>query len=166
MSDLSNHTIDRVSFRVTERHYPRPIGWNAKVGPHGRSRKINTCTLTTDQGASGWGYCGPDEECRGFVGRSLTELLDLETGVRPEARVLDIALHDLAGTILGQPVWKMLGESTSSIPIYRADRLRLRWRTLEGVPGYLEGVDDSGYVIEDGVLRLPDAPGFGMTLLP
>ena len=62
MDELSNHTIEHVAFKMTERHYPRPIGWNAKVGPHGRSRKVNTCTLITDQGVSGWGYCGLGED--------------------------------------------------------------------------------------------------------
>ncbi len=119
MSELSDHTIEHVSFRMTERHYPRPIGWNAKVGPHGQSRKINTCTLTTDHGASGWGYCGPDEDIvRAFVGRRITDLFSLESGTTLEARILDIALHDLAGNILGLPVWKMLGGTKRSIPIY------------------------------------------------
>jgi D-galactarolactone cycloisomerase len=35
---------------------------------------------------------------------------------------------------------------------------------VEGVPGYVEGVDDSGYVLQDGILTLPEAPGFGMAL--
>jgi L-alanine-DL-glutamate epimerase-like enolase superfamily enzyme len=28
----------------------------------------------------------------------------------------------------------------------------------------VDGVDDSGYVLEDGMLTLPDSPGFGMDL--
>lgn len=35
---------------------------------------------------------------------------------------------------------------------------------VEGVPGHVEGVDDSGYVLEDGILSLPHSPGFGMDL--
>ena len=35
---------------------------------------------------------------------------------------------------------------------------------MEGVPGVVEGVDDSGYLLEAGVLALPDSPGFGMEL--
>ncbi len=36
---------------------------------------------------------------------------------------------------------------------------------VEGVPGVVEGVDDSGYLLEAGVLALPDSPGFGMELI-
>lgn len=119
MNELEGHMIADVSFKMTERHYPRPIGWNAKVGPHGKSRKVNTATFTTDQGASGWGYCGLDEDMiRAFVGRKVTDLFSLDAGTALEARAIDIALHDLAGNILGQPVWKMLGGSQRSIPIY------------------------------------------------
>ncbi|MGA1198901.1 MAG: enolase C-terminal domain-like protein [Candidatus Latescibacterota bacterium] len=119
MDELSQHIIADVSFKMTERHYPRPIGWNAQIGPHGRSRKINTCTLTTNKGASGWGYCGDNEdEIRAFVGRPITDLFHLILGTTLEARCIDIALHDLAGNILGLPVWKMLGGTNNRIPIY------------------------------------------------
>ena len=33
---------------------------------------------------------------------------------------------------------------------------------IESVPGIVDGVDDSEYVIQDGVLTLPESPGFGM----
>jgi L-alanine-DL-glutamate epimerase-like enolase superfamily enzyme len=36
--------------------------------------------------------------------------------------------------------------------------------TVEGVPGETDGVDTSGYVLADGVLSVPQAPGFGLTL--
>ena len=36
--------------------------------------------------------------------------------------------------------------------------------TIEGVPDWLEGIDDSGYVLQDGILRIPDKSGFGMKL--
>lgn len=36
--------------------------------------------------------------------------------------------------------------------------------TVEGVPGTTEGVDASGYLLVDGILNVPDAPGFGLPL--
>ena len=36
MSELSYHTIEHVAFRMTERHYPKQIGFNAQVGLHGQ----------------------------------------------------------------------------------------------------------------------------------
>ncbi len=35
---------------------------------------------------------------------------------------------------------------------------------VEGVPGCVDGVDDSGYILEGGILALPDSPGFGLNL--
>ncbi|HEV8245596.1 MAG TPA: enolase C-terminal domain-like protein, partial [Polyangiaceae bacterium] len=35
---------------------------------------------------------------------------------------------------------------------------------VEGVPGHVDGVDDSAYVLKDGILTLPDTPGFGLRL--
>lgn len=36
--------------------------------------------------------------------------------------------------------------------------------TVEGVPGETDGVDASGYRLEDGLLSLPTIPGFGLPL--
>ena len=119
MSELGHHMIEQASLRTCERHYPRPIGWNSRIGPHGQSSRINTCTLTTDQGASGWGLCGSNgNELQRFVGRRLTDLFSLESGTALDARLIDLALYDLAGNILGVPVWQMLGGTTRHIPIY------------------------------------------------
>ncbi len=35
---------------------------------------------------------------------------------------------------------------------------------VEGVPGVTAGVDDSGFRLRDGVLSLPDKPGYGLEL--
>lgn len=37
--------------------------------------------------------------------------------------------------------------------------------TVEGVPGTTDGVDTSAYRLRDGVLHVPDTPGFGLDLL-
>ena len=36
--------------------------------------------------------------------------------------------------------------------------------TVEGVPGHTDGVDTSGYPLVDGVVHVPDSPGFGLPL--
>ena len=120
MTPLAENTIDRIEIRTLERRYPREMGYNASGGPHGKLGQIGACVLFTDQGASGWGFCGaPEKELQRFVGRPLSALFNPETGTIPEARQIDRALHDVAGKILGQPVWKMLGaRGGQSIPIY------------------------------------------------
>lgn len=39
-----------------------------------------------------------------------------------------------------------------------------RTHIVEGVPGSTSGVDTSGYRFEDGILSLPERPGFGLSL--
>jgi phage tail protein X len=36
---------------------------------------------------------------------------------------------------------------------------------VEAVLGTSEGVDDSGYSLDESILTLPDKPGFGMDLI-
>lgn len=120
MTTLAEHTIDRIEIHSLERRYPREIGYNAKWGPHGKNSQVNACVISTDQGASGWGFCGArEDELQRFVGRPLSALFRQETGTAPEALEIDRALHDLVGQVMGQPVWKMLGaRGGQSIPVY------------------------------------------------
>ena len=120
MTALAEHTIDRIETRALERRYPREIGYNARGGPHGRSSRVTACVISTDQGASGWGFCGaPKDVLQRFIGRPLSALFSPETGTAPEALAIDRALHDLAGKIMGQPVWRMLGaRGGQSILVY------------------------------------------------
>ena len=104
---LEEHIIDRVSSRALTRRYPRHIGWNAQGGPHGKDATVTACILGTDHGATGWGFCGADEAVtKRFVGRRLSDLFNPATGAAPEARAIDVALHDLAGQILSQHHWR------------------------------------------------------------
>lgn len=41
-----------------------------------------------------------------------------------------------------------------------------RAEIIEGVPGTIFGVDASAYTFEDGMLSVPERPGFGLTLKP
>ncbi|MHC4716250.1 MAG: mandelate racemase/muconate lactonizing enzyme family protein [Planctomycetota bacterium] len=120
MTSLTEHTIERIEIRHLQRRYPRHIGWNAQTGPHGTSAQVGAFILHTDQGASGWGFSGaPAEMAQPFIGRRLCDLFDPETGTVTEARCIDIALHDLAAKILGEPVWRMLGaRGGPSVPVY------------------------------------------------
>jgi D-galactarolactone cycloisomerase len=117
---LADHHIATITHHPLLRRYPRPIGWNAQGGPHGETQKVIACRITTDQGASGFGFGVPqDGGAQMFVGRRLDELFAPNSGTVPEARMIDVPLHDLAGNILGLPVWRMLGGvGGAQIPVY------------------------------------------------
>lgn len=125
MDALADHRITRIQVIPLRRSYPRPIGWNAQIGPHGQHQQVHAVRIETDRGASGWGFGGAKEEAlQGFVGATLDTLYHPTDGVTLAARPLDIALHDLVGVITGQPVWRLLGaqglddDGQPTIPVY------------------------------------------------
>jgi D-galactarolactone cycloisomerase len=122
---LAGHRITSLEWKRVPLPWPRLVGKNAKLDIHGRGPTVTAAILKTDQGAMGWGeaYVNPKDSdaLRGKVlGRSVAECIDPATGIlMPEMRPLDIALHDLAGVILNQPVWKMLGADEPKLfPVY------------------------------------------------
>lgn len=108
---LAGHRIIAVESTRVRSRYPRTIGRNARLGAHGDGPDVLAITVRTDAGASGWGlYEGPEPDLTTCIGRPLEELFDPAAGViAPDALPLDIALHDLAGRLLGLPVHTMLG---------------------------------------------------------
>ncbi|HEX3815948.1 MAG TPA: enolase C-terminal domain-like protein, partial [Mycobacteriales bacterium] len=108
-------TSARVGYR-----YLRPIGRNSFRG-HLRQEGFSTAqVLRTNRDATGWGlplHC--DGDPGSVLGRNLAEVFDPAVGVtEPAARVLDHALHDLAGRILDLPVHAMLGASGATPRCY------------------------------------------------
>ena len=108
---LAEHKIAAVRTRTLRARYPRVIGRNARLGGHGKGPTTQIRELETDQGARGWGFSWtPPERTPDLVGRRVSELFHPAYGViAPEAMPFDFPLHDLAGVILGEPVWRMLG---------------------------------------------------------
>lgn len=118
---LAGHTVSAVRlFDVTTR-YPRTVGRNAFLGSHGSGPVDRAVAITTDQGAVGWGLlAAPVEHPESIVGRPLADLIDPASGVRDDSVIwADLALHDLAGIVLGVPVHALLGAAgQTTTPIY------------------------------------------------
>lgn len=108
---LAEHRIAEIRTRTFQSRYPRVIGKNSRLPGHGEGPRDQVREIVTDQGAVGWGLSWVKPEALpDLMGRPVAELIDPAVGViAPEALPLDFALHDLAGVILGQPVYKMLG---------------------------------------------------------
>ncbi len=112
--ELGKHKIAAIETRKVAQPWPRLVGKNARLDVHGRGPRPEIAILKTDQGASGWGMIRGDAQAArkleaALVGKSVAEAFDPATGTRPAFKALDIPLHDLAGVILGQPVWKLIG---------------------------------------------------------
>jgi D-galactarolactone cycloisomerase len=110
---LADHRIANVHTLSIRSRYPRTVGKNARLGSHGDGPTSQIRVLVTDQGAAGWGISWTrPESTPDLVGRPVAELIDPASGViAEEAMPFDFPLHDLAGAILGQPVYRMLGSA-------------------------------------------------------
>ena len=121
VKSLAEHCIREIkTLRVSSR-YTRTIGRNSRAKIHGDGPNTQVRAIVTDNGALGWGPSrAPEEEMSDLIGRPIAELFDPAVGViADEAMPLDYALHDLAGVILDQPVYQMLGgKGKTAVPCY------------------------------------------------
>jgi D-galactarolactone cycloisomerase len=113
---LSAHKIAAVEIRKIRLTWPRLVGKNARLDIHGHGPTPDVCLLKTDQGAMGWGMIrGSAQTVRDLqsevMGKPVSDLISTTGITAPILRCFDLPLHDLAGVILGQPVWKMLGRA-------------------------------------------------------
>jgi D-galactarolactone cycloisomerase len=117
---LEGHRLIRIDSQRVQDRFPRYVGRNATGKPQAYGAGTQFRVLTTDQGAQGWGTSHlPEEQLQPLLSRRIADLIDPAAGVFEHARGLDQPLHDLAGRILGMPVYRMLGASGSrQVPIY------------------------------------------------
>lgn len=121
--ELKRHKITKVERINYEYHWPRHVGKNARKGNHGQYHQSEVFKLYTDQGAMGWALGRDrlsDEELFQLEGKLVSDLISPENGMRPDLNPLvDLALHDLMGVILQEPVYKLLGaKGTKKTPVY------------------------------------------------
>lgn len=120
MPDLNAHRITEITQGDLVSHYPRLIGRNSHLGSHGTGSTSAYAVIQTDQGATGWGLIRSQIDGDSLVGRTLADLFDPAVGIINEsAAALDFPLHDLAGVILGLPVYELLGaHGDRAVPCY------------------------------------------------
>jgi D-galactarolactone cycloisomerase len=120
VSGLHDERLERIeAFRLHSR-YPRRIGRNARLLDHGTGITETAVRLRTDSGATGWGLAGTETLPHDLIGRRVGDLFDPDVGVVDDAALpLDVALHDLAGVLLGVPVHELLGAAGAPrVPCY------------------------------------------------
>lgn len=127
---LKKHKIINVKTYRARNRYHRLNGKNSRRGEHAYGDEFIAKQMFTDQGASGWGLCTSSpfwkhmdsliRMDRMVLGRNVAELFDPEIGIREESlKGFDFPLHDLAGKLLGIPVYRMLGNNgINPIPVY------------------------------------------------
>ena len=117
---LDEHKITRIESFTFRREFPDIWDTMLRLVPREKLDLKRLDRIHTNQGASGIGRsASPNESVYRFIGCSVGGLFDPAIGTVVEAGFLDAPLHDLAGHILQQPVWKMMGaRADNSIEIY------------------------------------------------
>jgi len=119
---LKDHKIQEVKTLRIRNRYHRLNGKNSRRGEHAYGDEFLAKVIITDRGASGWGLGTSkafwndtnavyqyDKE---ITGMSVSELFDPAVGILDDKyQMYDFALHDLAGNILRQPVFRMIGNA-------------------------------------------------------
>ncbi|MCU0455247.1 MAG: hypothetical protein MUE74_03005 [Bacteroidales bacterium] len=123
--ELTYHKISGIKFTTIRLNYPRQVGKNSQLDIHGWGPVSGIHVLYTDKGAAGWGMNRGSEKqlaskFESIKGKPVSELITPGSGViSPDDEGFDFSLYDLAGTILGKPVYQLLGKKKPEIhPCY------------------------------------------------
>lgn len=126
VSKLTEHRIARIKTVKLRDRFHRLTGKNSFRIDHGYGGECIAKILETDRGAVGWGLFPGNfwdiDQSRDhlLLGKFVSEVFDPAIGVTDDSVIkFDFALHDLAGVIMGIPVYKMLGDSgVNPVPCY------------------------------------------------
>lgn len=122
--ELSYHRIQEVKYSTVQMKYPRLVGKNARLNLHGYGPNVEICVIKTDKGAMGWASLrGSRKDAEQIevelIGKKVSELFASNFGTLNDRYIaFDIALHDLAGTILQKPVYELLGRKKPYVTDY------------------------------------------------
>lgn len=119
---IKEHKVRTVTTYRIRNRYHRLNGKNSRRGEHAYGDEFIAKMIITDRGASGWGLAtskafwndlnAMNQFDKEITGRNVSELIDPAVGILDNRyQMYDFALHDLAGNILGQPVFRMIGNA-------------------------------------------------------
>ena len=118
---MTDTKIIRIEWAPLEGERPRAAGSNARLGPHGRRVRSPIARITTNDGTTGFGWSSISEgQARELVGCTLDETQASQGAVREGFRAIEYPLLDLAGKVVGRPVYALLGGQPDTDGVYRA----------------------------------------------
>ena len=105
---MENTRIVRVERATLDGARPREAGNNARLNIHGIDVTVPIARVTTDDGASGFGYSqASPNDAQAILGAAVPDLLSAEAGLKGAARAFDFPLWDLLGQLSGKPVYEL-----------------------------------------------------------
>ena len=93
---MSKARIAAAEWAELEGRRPRAAGCDPRLGVHGQVVRLPLARLTTDDGASGFGFCRVTQErILDVLGQPLDALFDVRHGATSAGQFFDFPLWDL-----------------------------------------------------------------------
>jgi L-rhamnonate dehydratase len=103
---MDNPRVVSIEWGTLPGERPRKAGSNARLGEHGTVVRVPLARITTEDGASGFGFCQISREgAASLPGLRLNDLFSTQSGVSTEWLPFEYPLWDLAGQRAGLPVY-------------------------------------------------------------
>jgi len=100
--------IVKVECAALDGRRPRLAGSNARLPSHGSTVRVPLVRLTTEDGGTGFGFCGAHESrLESLIGQRLDALFTRESGVPEKWRPFEFPIWDLVGQIEKVPVYAL-----------------------------------------------------------
>ncbi|MCI0637933.1 MAG: mandelate racemase/muconate lactonizing enzyme family protein [Gemmataceae bacterium] len=117
---LKDLRITRVTGFTHVCQRPKLVGYNARLGVHGRTTRDNVLRIATNSGVEGVGSGSATQDvARKLLGRTLNEIWRPGEGMNSPLGRADHALYDLVGKALKTPSWRLFGGNGPEwVPIY------------------------------------------------
>ena len=115
---MDNARIVRIESANLVGRRPREAGNNARLSIHGIEVHLQLVRLTTDSGASGFGFCfASRDEVGPLLGADVSDLLTVEEGSTDAASAFDVPLWDLLGKLNDKPVYALAAPADACISL-------------------------------------------------
>lgn len=108
---MENPRITSIEWGILIGQRPRSAGYNARLPVHGPTMRDPVARITTEDGASGFGWSRvTQEQAEALIGRHMNDLISVENGANDTGRPIEFALWDLLGQRTGKPVYALVAE--------------------------------------------------------
>jgi L-alanine-DL-glutamate epimerase-like enolase superfamily enzyme len=146
---MDNPRITSIEWGIMIGERPRSAGCNARLPVHGPTMRDPVARITTEDGASGFGWSRVTQaQAEALIGKSLSELITVESGVSDTGRPIEFPLWDLLGQRSGKPVYALAAEHYG-VSVPTEQRAPCYDTTLYFDDLHLESHDEAAALIAD-----------------
>ena len=106
-----NPRLTKIEWGTLSGVRPRNAGRNSRLPEHGINVREPMARVTFDDGSSGFGYSRVTKaHAEALLGKSLNDLIALDTGISARSRDIEFPLWDVLGQRAGKPIYQVLAD--------------------------------------------------------